>query len=567
MVYLALAWRVFGFSPLVTRAAMILLAAGTASSLYALGRRVASREVAAWSALLLSVSPLFFAQSSLAHLDLPAALFTTLAALFLVERHWWRFALAATLAVLSKETAVVLLPVAWVVIWRVQRRGFKNQKSRSKKVLQEERPGGLESNNQDSRFQTEPLDELVQRRKFRIPDSGFRIQESRIKKQPQEERSGERGTQNSDSRFQIPDSGVPIQDSRFQKVQQEEQQIRRLYSAARRAANAAVAKWAGQAVPLLALTVWGVYYHHRTGYWTGNAEYLRYNLYSTLDAARFFWSLLRRLYELLIGGFNWLLAVGAVLGILGISRGALGSSDHTSEGMAASDEIGAGANRRDCNFVLLVAGLTVAYVVMLSLVGGAILPRYLLPIIPLFYLLTVALMARLPKALVRVLCCVAVCCFVGAWFINPPYPFPFEDNLAYADFVKLHQQSARYLEAQQGQPRILTAWPASDEITRPFLGYVQKPLRVVALSGLTPADFSNIQPESFDYVYLYSRKWEPRYNWLKVFPRFQKIQERHFDYAPQVDEEVLAARFKLKRVAQFERRGQWVRIYTKQGGS
>src|SRR5208282_871600 len=70
MIYLGLAWRLLGYSAWAARAAMTLVAAATVTALYALGRRVASCEVAAWSALLLALSPLFFAQSTLAHLDL-----------------------------------------------------------------------------------------------------------------------------------------------------------------------------------------------------------------------------------------------------------------------------------------------------------------------------------------------------------------------------------------------------------------------------------------------------------------------------------------------------------------
>src|SRR5271157_2083593 len=81
MIYLGLTWRLFGYSSWATRAAMTFIAAATVVSLYALGRRVARREIAGWSALLLGLSPLFFAQSTLAHLDVAAALFTTLAVL------------------------------------------------------------------------------------------------------------------------------------------------------------------------------------------------------------------------------------------------------------------------------------------------------------------------------------------------------------------------------------------------------------------------------------------------------------------------------------------------------
>ena len=77
-VYLAAVWRLFGFTALVTRAAMIAVAAAAVVTTYALGRRVAGREAGLWSALLLALSPLFFAQSSLVFVDLAAAWLTTL---------------------------------------------------------------------------------------------------------------------------------------------------------------------------------------------------------------------------------------------------------------------------------------------------------------------------------------------------------------------------------------------------------------------------------------------------------------------------------------------------------
>lgn len=323
--------------------------------------------------------------------------------------------------------------------------------------------------------------------------------------------------------------------------------------------------WIALTFPLLPLIAWTIYYHHRTGYWTGNAEYLQYNLYTTLDPGRVFWTLMRRLYEVSVGGFNWVLVVGAALGVWWTR------SHRDSEAQRAvkeqPEEVG---NRVESKprplraLVILAAGLTAAYILMLSAVGGAILPRYLLPVFPLFFVVTVVLIWRLPKWAARAICGVAAGCFVPAWFINPPYPFPYEDNLSYADFIRLHQRAAQFLETQPSDLRILTAWPASDELTRPFLGYVRRPLRAVPMQGFTEDDFGQVAADSFDILYLYSRKWEPPDNWLARFPAFLDIQQRHFDYAPQVDEGWLKQRYNLRLVQQFERRGQWVRIYAGQ---
>ena len=434
ILYLALAWQGFGFSPLVTRVAMIVFAACTLAGVYALGRRVANREIGCWSALLLALSPLFFAQSVLAHLDLAAGLFTLLALLALLDVRPWRFALASTCAVLSKETAVVLLPVAWIFSWGEHRRAAKS-----------------------------------------LPR----------------------------------------------------------------------AWWLAHLAPLVALIAWVGFYHKATGFWTGNREYLHYNLYSTLNPVRILLTLLRRLYETFVGGFNWLLTTGAIAGI----------------GWGQRKQPVPSALRR---FVFLGGCLTAAYLVMLSMVGGAVLPRYLLPLFPPFVLIAVTLTWRLPRPAARAIMVFTAGCFVWAWFLNPPYPFPFEDNLAYADFIHLHEQAAHFLEAQPGMRRILTAWPASDELSHPFLGYVRQPLNVVSVEGFGRHEFDRVSPESFDCLYLYSRRWEPSHNWLRSFPRLQGLQQRYFEYQPQIPEQELVAKYHLRPLSSFERRRQWVRIYIRQ---
>jgi hypothetical protein len=213
--------------------------------------------------------------------------------------------------------------------------------------------------------------------------------------------------------------------------------------------------------------------------------------------------------------------------------------------------------------MFLAAGLGAIYVLLLSVTGGAILPRYLLPVMPLFYLVAVSCVARLPRIPARVICVAAAAGFIGAWFINPPYPFPFEDNLAYSDFIRLHQQAAHYLESLSGEPRILTAWPATGELASPYLGYVRKPLHVVSVDGFAPGDFQDVAAESFDLLYLYSRKWEPPGNWIARSPFWLRIQRQYFEYQPQIAAQELAAHFQLKLLVKFEHHGQWVQIYSK----
>src|ERR1700758_5252543 len=73
-IYLAAAWKVFGFSPLVTRLAICAMAALALTAVWKLAIiTTAKQAVAATTTALTAIYPVFFAQSSLAHADVFAA--------------------------------------------------------------------------------------------------------------------------------------------------------------------------------------------------------------------------------------------------------------------------------------------------------------------------------------------------------------------------------------------------------------------------------------------------------------------------------------------------------------
>jgi len=88
--------------------------------------------------------------------------------------------------------------------------------------------------------------------------------------------------------------------------------------------------------------------------------------------------------------------------------------------------------------------IAIVYIVALSIVGGAVLARYMLPIVPLIILICVSTVWRRLRAWKAVLCVVAAA-FIGALFVNPPYGFSPEDNLAYRDYIRLHQGAEVFL--------------------------------------------------------------------------------------------------------------------------
>ena len=111
MAWLALAWRVFGYSTLVTRTAMLALSAFSLLGLFRLSRIAANLPVAWATTALVAIYPVYFTQSSLAQVDLPAAGFTFWALAAYVEDRPWKQVLWFSLAALAKETAI-LAPLA-----------------------------------------------------------------------------------------------------------------------------------------------------------------------------------------------------------------------------------------------------------------------------------------------------------------------------------------------------------------------------------------------------------------------------------------------------------------------
>jgi hypothetical protein len=115
MAYLALWWKLAGFAPVVTRTAMLLFASFSLLGLFRLAETVANRQVAIATTLLTAVYPVFFAQSSLVHLDLAAAGLTFWGLYAYMKGKGWEMALWLSLASLTKETAI-LAPLA-LLVW------------------------------------------------------------------------------------------------------------------------------------------------------------------------------------------------------------------------------------------------------------------------------------------------------------------------------------------------------------------------------------------------------------------------------------------------------------------
>src|SRR6202040_3421980 len=121
-----------------------------------------------------------------------------------------------------------------------------------------------------------------------------------------------------------------------------------------------------------------------------------------------------------------------------------------------------------------------AYLGFMSVVGGAVLARYMLPVVPLGILALVSTLWRRVRYWKLIVASVAIA-FVAGLFSNPPYGFSLEDNLAYRDYIVMHAEASRFLATRYPEKRVLTTWPASDELSRPWLGYVTRPFPILPI--------------------------------------------------------------------------------------
>jgi hypothetical protein len=452
MAWLAFWWKFSSYSSAMTRTAMLMIAAFGLTGVFRLARQVANTPVALAATALTAIYPVWFAQSSLAHLDVAAAAFTFWGLTAYLQNHRWNAVVFFALAGLAKETAIV----APLVLF------------------------GWE-----------------------------RISVARIWKP----RVSEQGS---------------------------------LWSMAvlKPFARVSWARSLALLISVLPLAGWFAFHHARTGVFFGNPEFFRYNVAATVQPLRIALALVQRFWHA-FGYLNlFVLTIAAGMAML---YSPLRDGDRERPRISISVQV-------------IFGLLTATYMVMLAVVGGAVIARYMLPVVPLVIIVAVSTLYR------RVSwwhwACVGVgLTFVLALFVSPPYRISPEDNLTYADFVRLHKSAADVIEKRFPEARVLTAWPASDELTRPWLNYVPRPVKVVRIENfsLPEIQLAAQEQQQFDVAYLFSTKLEPARPMFGS-PFWERLQERFFDYHRDLPPE-FAAQILGGRIVYFSQHNEeWVAI-------
>ena len=440
MAYLAFAWKAAGFRIVVTRIAMLIVAVFALAGVFRLARKVANGEVAWVTTICTALYPVFFAQSTIAHVDLAAAGLTFWGWRAHFDNRPWMAMAWFALAALAKETAI-LVPLAifgWELIGRIPRL----------------RKTGL-----------------------------FR-----------EQRLGD---------------SLPL------------------------------------LVSVVPLAIWFAYHRSRTGFIFGNPEFFRYNVQATIQPLRIALALALRTWQV-VGYMGLILPV--VLAIVLMWKPPVKDRGGDRPRIALPVQF---------EFYAVI----VAYTVAMAMIGGAVLGRYMLPVVPLVIIVCISTVWRRVRRWKYVVA-VVILGFLTALFINPPNGFAMEDNLAYADYIVLHQRAEHFLENRYPNAHVLTAWPANDEITRPYLGYVLRPLRVVRIEDFSVEQIMSAADmrSQFDVALVFSTKYDPPRAWFQHWQQWQQWKTRFFGYHRDLPPAAIAQILGGNIVYLERKRGQWIAV-------
>ena len=247
-------------------------------------------------------------------------------------------------------------------------------------------------------------------------------------------------------------------------------------------------RWAGAlAIPLPVLALWFAYHRWQTGFTFGNPTFLRYNATANLTFSHVTMALEYRFLHLFWQRDIWLPILFALACLLLPRRPPLEAPSLPPRILAT------------------IAALVFANWIAFSVLGGALLTRYLLPVYPLLLLVCLSLWQQ-RTAHWPWLAGITLVAFVSAWWLNPPTYFAPEDNLTYRDMIVVHQEAIAYLQANAPDATVLTAWPAAAELTRPELGYTDHRFKVDPLEDFTREQIGKAaeQPGRYDAALVFA---------------------------------------------------------------
>jgi len=297
------------------------------------------------------------------------------------------------------------------------------------------------------------------------------------------------------------------------------------------------------ALPLIG---WYAWHYAKTGFVFGNPEYLKYNAESTFALTRFLAAFGHRVLHL-TAHMNMFVPTLLTLAALMLSP--------------RLDRDGGERPKISRTTLWRILFILLANTLLFSALGGALLTRYLLPMYPLVLLVSVSTFSRRVPYW-QALAALSAGAFIAGIFINPPYRFAPEDNLQYARDIRLHMAGIAQLDKLFPGSTVLTAWPVSDDLTKPELGYVKTPYEVYRLQDFTEEQITKAEddPGGYSSALVFSTKYDPASILLSLGPKSEALDQRYFGLHHDLPPEAIALRLKGNLVWQQEDHDQWIAL-------
>jgi 4-amino-4-deoxy-L-arabinose transferase-like glycosyltransferase len=285
-------------------------------------------------------------------------------------------------------------------------------------------------------------------------------------------------------------------------------------------------------LPVPGLAIWLLALHHNTGHWFGSAAFTAYNVWEPLHPTRFLLALMRRIYYLFLSTGHF---IGTLAVLWALRRMPL---------------------LRDRSW-RIAWSFVAAQLLVVSLLGGAVLERYVLPALPVVYIaFAVSLRALMPR-IRQVALAALVACLIAANFVNPFYPFPFENNLAFVSFVGLEESAANTVEqhagAFAGGGLVAAAFPLDDALRNPDFGFVQRSRTVIEIADFSRPEVEKLKARMPDMIVVYRRTWDPFH--LLDHAAVRGLFARYYGYVPEMRADEIAGALSMRVVRRWTRRG------------
>jgi hypothetical protein len=303
------------------------------------------------------------------------------------------------------------------------------------------------------------------------------------------------------------------------------------------------AAWLASCAP--PLMGWYAWHYSKTGFVFGNPDFLKYNAESNFAMIRFLAAYGHRLLHL-TAHMNMFVPTLLTLAALMLNP--------------LTDQDGRERPRISTSAMWSIFWILLANTVLMSVLGGALLTRYLLPMYPLVLLVAVSTFSRRVPYW-QALAVLSAAAFVAGIFINPPYGFAPEDNLEYARVIRLHMAGIAQLNRRFQGSTVLSAWPVTDELTKPELGYVKTPYQVYRLEDFTEQQIDRAadDPGGYSTALVFSTKYDPSIR-LSLGPKSEALDQRYFGLHHDLAPEAIALRLHGSLVWQREDHNQWIAL-------